>query len=169
MVEVLAAVVVVVVELVVDVIGVVVVVVVGLVVDVDDEVLDEEVAVGGGTVSFGELSSPLRSASTTNAPAATTMATTRIVRRIAAHGDFLGGTDPPVPSGGSPEPPLPAPPFPPDPAGATGGIACVGSPVYGPDPPTAGTAIVGSVPVGGGFDSGVGPVASSGPLGSSGS
>lgn len=79
--------------------GRVVLVVVDAVVLVDVEV--------AGIVSAGEESSPLRRASTTSAPAATTMAITSTVRPIAAHGDLLGGTGPSGPPGvmGSPGPP----------------------------------------------------------------
>ena len=72
------------------------VVVVGrIVVLVDDVVVDVLVT---GAVSGGEESSPFLRASTTRAPAASTMASTRTVRPMAAHGDFFGGgTGPPGP------------------------------------------------------------------------
>jgi hypothetical protein len=95
-------------EVVVDVDVVVVdvdVVVVGrvvVVVEVDVEVVELDVV---GTVSVGEESSPLPSASTTRAPAATTMAMTRMVSPIAGHGDFFGGTGSTGPPGGVPGPP----------------------------------------------------------------
>jgi hypothetical protein len=82
-------------------------------VEVDVEVVELDVV---GTVSVGEESSPLPSASTTRAPAATTMAMTRMVSPIAGHGDFFGGTGSTGPPGGVPGP-------------TTGGMAWVGSPV----------------------------------------
>jgi hypothetical protein len=73
-----------------------------VVVEVDVEVVELDVV---GTVSVGEESSPLPSASTTRAPAATTMAMTRMVSPIAGHGDFFGGTGSTGPPGGVPGPP----------------------------------------------------------------
>jgi hypothetical protein len=73
-----------------------------VVVEVDVEVVELDVV---GTVSVGEESSPLPSASTTRAPAATTMAMTRMVSPIAGHGDFFGGTGSTGPPGSVPGPP----------------------------------------------------------------